>query len=94
MNDKDAIEQAYKNGYQKGMEDAVKNGYAVALGEHEKAFTNDDIATLLAIIHLESIDILKELLYHVGYDEKIVQERIGEYGSVYMDLRTKGTDSK
>ena len=94
MNDKDAIEQAYKNGYQNGMADAVKNGYAVALGKHEEAFTNDDVATLLAIIHLENIDILKELLYYVGYDEKIVQERIGEYGSAYMDLRTKGTDSR
>lgn len=94
MNDKDAIEQAYKNGYQNGMADAVKNGYAVALGGHEEAFTNDDVATLLAVIHLENIDILKELLRHIGYDEKIVQERIGEYGSAYMDLRTKGTDSK
>lgn len=94
MNDKDEIEQAYKNGYQNGMEDAVKNGYAVALGKHEEAFTNDDIATLLAVIHFENVDILKELLRHVGYDEKIVQERMGEYCSAYMDLGTKGIDSE
>lgn len=35
MNINDAIEQAYKNGYNKGVEDAVKNGYAVKIFDKE-----------------------------------------------------------